>query len=216
MPKGKLKTTAEASNLVAASAYRAAWWGPARDEPGDDTRDRVRLYVTHDPDPDRLSRFAAAEVAAACNVSIKTAHYELEELRAEGVLRRRREPITGMGAMAFVWTRAHGAGGIRRIGEARAASDAVPLADVPRLLGITAADAVRMARGGVLMVDEDASDDGRIAVRRADVARARWWARHKDAPYAERHLPPVYVVPPHWAERLAALTNDDESKREGA
>lgn len=219
MPKGKPKVAKPGANLVAASAYRAAWWGAARDEPGDDTRDRVFRYVTHDADPDRLSRFTAAEVAAACNLSVKTAHYELDGLRAEGVLLRRREPIGGMGATAYVWARAHGAGGIRQIGAARAAADTVLLADVPRLLGVPWAEAVRMARDGVLAVDADANDanDTRaITVRRADVARARWWVRHKDAPYAERHLPPVYVVPPAWAERLAALAGDDEGKREGA
>lgn len=215
MPKGKPKGATTGSNLVAASAYRALWWGPARDEPGDETLDRVRRYVTHEADPDRLSRFTAGEVAAACNLSGAVAHYELDALRAEGVLTRRREPIAGMGATTYVWARAHGAGAVRQIGAARAANDAVPLADVPRLLGVSWAEAVRMARGGVLAIDEAASDGGRVAVRRADVARARWWQRHRDAPYAERHLPPVYVVPPQLAERLAALT-DGESKREGA
>lgn len=218
MPKGKPKAETTGSNLIAASAYRAPWWGAARDEPSDETLARVRRYVTHEADPDRLSRFTAAEVAAACNLSGAVAHYELDALRAEGVLTRRREPITGMGATTYVWARANGAGAVRQIGAARAANDAVPLAEVPRLLGVSWADAVRMARNGVLAIDEAAGGDengGRVAVRRADVARARWWVRHKDAPYAERHLPPVYVVPPLWAERLAALT-DDESKREGA
>ncbi len=218
MPKGKLreKPKAEAARgtVVAASEYRAAWWGPSRDEPSEETLDRVRRYVLREPDPDRLARFTAAEVAAACNLAVKVAHYDLEQLRAEAVLQRRREPIAGLSA-AYVWALAHGETGVRQIGTTRAASDAVPLMDAARMLGVPEADVVTMVRNGVLAIDERASNTRVIVVRRADVARARWWMRHKDAPYAERHLPPVYVVPPAWAARLAALAGD-QGKREGA
>jgi len=218
MPRGKLrgkpKTGAVRGTVVAASEYRAAWWGPSRDEPSEETLDRVHRYVLREPDPDHLARFIAAEVAAACNLAVKVAHYDLEQLRAKALLRRYREPIAGLSA-AYVWALAYGETGVRQIGAMRVASDAVPLNDAARMLGLPEADVVAMARNGVLAVDERASDAQVIAVRRADVARARWWMRHKDAPYAERHLPPVYVVPPAWAARLAALVGD-EGKREGA
>lgn len=214
MPKGKLKTETARGTVIEASEYRAAWWGPSRDEPSEETLDRVRRYITHTPDPDRLVRFTAAEVAAECNLAVKVAHFDLDQLRADGVLRRDREPITGLG-VAYVWAMAHGETGVRQIGAARAASDSVSLAEAARMLGIPEAEVITMARNGVLAVDERASGPDVIAVRRADVARAFWWMQHKDAAYAERHLPPVYVVPPLWATRLAALA-DDEGKREGA
>ena len=84
MPRGKPKGAVPRSNLVAAAEYRAAWWGPARDEPSDETLARVRRYVTHDPDSERLARFTAAEVAAECNLPLRVAHYDLERLRDAG------------------------------------------------------------------------------------------------------------------------------------
>jgi hypothetical protein len=213
MPRGKPRGTAPRSNLVAAAEYRAAWWGSAREEPSDETLARVRRYVTHDPDVDRLARFTAAEVAAECNLPVRVAHFDLERLRDAGVLLRRREPIAGLGD-EYVWQRAHGRTGVTELRAGRAASDALPLADAARLLGITFSAAVMLVREGVLAIDEQASTEGAVAVRRQDVARARWWFRHKDAPYAERQTPPAYVVPAPWQERLGNLT--EEEAREGA
>lgn len=218
MPRGKPRGAARPpnrSNLVAAERYRAAWWGPARDEPSDETLARVRRYVTDDPDPDRLARFTAAEVAAECNLSVRVAHYDLERLRGDGTLLRRREPIAGLGD-EYVWERAHGRAPVRTLGTLPAAPDAVPLADAARLLGITRAAAVTLVREGVLAVDERASGAERIAVRRQDVARARWWFRHKDAPYAARQTPPAYIVPARWLERLNQQASEDAETREGA
>ncbi len=217
MPRGKPRGPTRApnrSNLVAAEHYRAAWWGPARDEPSDETIARVRRYVTDDPDTDRLARFTAAEVAAECNLSVRVAHYDLERLRDDGALLRRREPIAGLGD-EYVWERAHGRTPIRTLGDAPAAPDVVPLADAARLLGITRAAAVTLVREGVLAVDERASSVEVVAVRRQDVARARWWFRHKDAPYAERQTPPAYIVPARWLEILETQADEAEA-REGA
>lgn len=213
MPRGKPKGTARRSNLIAAAEYRAAWWGSARDEPSDETLARVRRYVTHDPDAERLARFTAAEVAAECNLPLRVAHFDLERLRDAGVLLRRREPIAGLGD-EYVWERAHGRTGVIDLRGDRAASDAIPISDAARLLGITFSATVTLVREGVLAIDEQASRDGAIALRRQDVARARWWFRHKDAPYAERQTPPAYIVPAHWQERLDKLT--EEEAREGA
>jgi hypothetical protein len=213
MPRGKPKAGARRANLVPAAEYRAAWWGAMRDEPSDETLARVRRYVTHDPDAERLARFTAAEVAAECNLPLRVAHFDLERLRDAGVLLRRREPIAGLGD-EYVWERAHGATGVRPLRGAPPAPDAVPLAEAARLLGITLPAAVTLVREGVLAIDERASSDRVVAVRRQDVARARWWFRHKDAPYAERQTPPAYIVPVAWRERLDHLT--DEEAREGA
>lgn len=213
MPRGKPKGTAQRSNLVAAAEYRAAWWGPARDEPSDETLARVRRYVTQDADSERLARFTAAEVASECNLPLRVAHYDLERLRDQGALLRRREPIVGLGD-EYVWERAHGRTGVLDLRGGRAESDALPVAEAARLLGVTFAAAVTLVREGVLAIDEQASTPTTIAVRRQDVARARWWFRHKDAPYAERQTPPVYVIPAHWQERLDTLS--DEEAREGA
>jgi hypothetical protein len=201
--------------LVTAAEYRAAWWGAARDEPSDETLARVRRYVTHDPDPDRLARFTAAEVAAECNLPLRVAHYDLERLRDAGALLRRREPIAGLGA-EYVWERAHGRTGVTELrgSGSRAASDALSLADAAHLLGITFSAAVTLVREGVLAIDEQASTEESVFVRRQDVARARWWFRHKDAPYAERQTPPAYVVSAQWQERLNRLS--EEEAREGA
>lgn len=218
MPRGKPKGAARpppAANLVAAEQYRAAWWGPARDEPSDETLARVRRYVTDDPDRDRLARFTAAEVAAECNLSVRVAHYELERLRGAGTLLRRREPIAGLGS-EYVWERAHGRTGVRPLGGPPVTPDAVPLAEAARLLGITRAAAATLVREGVLAVDERASVAGALAVRRQDVARARWWFRHKGAPYAERQTPPAYIVPARWIELLAQESSEDAQAREGA
>src|SRR5437764_2551642 len=135
MPRGKPKGARGRSNLVAASEYRAAWWGPARDEPSDETLARVRRYVRQDPDIDRLARFTAGEVAAECNLPLRVAHYDLERLRDEGLLLRRREPIAGLGD-EYVWERAHGRTGVRSLREEPPAPDAVPIAEAARLLGI--------------------------------------------------------------------------------
>ncbi len=213
MPRGKPKGAKTRSNLVAASEYRPAWWGPARDEPSDDTLARVRRYVMQDPDRERLARFTAGELAAECNLPLRVAHYDLERLRDEGLLLRRREPIAGLGD-EYVWERAHGRTGVRALHAPPDRPDAVPLAEAARLLGITTSAAVTLVREGVLAIDEQASSERQIAVRRQDVARARWWFRHKDAPYAERQTPPVYVVPAQWQARLNALS--DEEAREGA
>jgi hypothetical protein len=215
MPRGKPKGAAPRSNLVAAAEYRAAWWGSARDEPSDETLARVRRYVTHDPDPDRLARFTAAEVAAECNLPLRVAHYDLERLRDAGVLLRRREAIAGLGS-EYVWERAHGRTGVTELhGRGRrATSDALALADAAHLLGITFNAAVTLVREGVLAIDEQASTEAAVSVRRQDVARARWWFRHKDAPYAERQTPPAYVVPAQWQGRLERLS--EEEAREGA
>lgn len=213
MPRGKPKGAPPRSNLVAAAEYRAAWWGAAREEPSDETLARVRRYVTHDPDVERLARFTAAEVAAECNLPVRVAHYDLERLRDAGVLLRRREPIAGLGD-EYVWERAHGRTGVIELHSERIESDAIPLADAARLLGIAFNAAVTLVREGVLAIDEQASTQTAIAVRRQDVARARWWFRHKDALYAERQTPPAYVVPSHWQERLARLR--EEEAREGA
>lgn len=213
MPRGKPKGEARHSNLVAAAEYRAAWWGSAREEPSDETLGRVRRYVTHDPDPDRLARFTAAEVAAECNLPVRVAHFDLERLRDAGVLLRRREPIAGLGD-EYVWGRAHGRTGVIGLRGERVESNAIPLADAAHLLGITFNAAVTLVREGVLAIDEQASTEGAIAVRRQDVARARWWFRHKDAPYAERQTPPAYVVSERWRERLENLR--EEEAREGA
>ncbi len=215
MPRGKPKGAGPRSNLVAAAEYRAAWWGSAREEPSDETLARVRRYVTHNPDLDRLARYTAAEVAAECNLPLRVAHYDLERLRDAGVLLRRREPIAGLGS-EYVWERAHGRTGVieMRGRGSRAASDALSLADAAHLLGITFAAAVTLVREGVLAIDERASTETAVLVRRQDVARARWWFRHKDAPYAERQTPPVYVVPARWQERLEILS--EEEAREGA
>lgn len=214
MPRGKQKTHAHHSNLVEAAEYRAAWWGPARDEPGDETYERVRHYVVHDPDPDRLARFTAAEVAAECNLAVKVAHFDLERLRDAGVVLRYREPIMGLGG-AYVWERAHGQGGVRVLGAPPPPPDVVSLDDTMRLLGITRAGAVALVREGMLAIDERASTGETVMVRRRDVARARWWFRHKEMPYAERQLPPAYVVPPAWERRLDDL-RDEKEAREGA
>lgn len=214
MPRGKPKGMRQ-SNLVAASEYRAAWWGAARDEPSDETLARVRRYTTHDADVERLARFTAAEVAAECNLPLRVAHFDLERLRDEGVLMRRREPIAGLGA-EYVWERAHGRTGVRALFGGQAETDALPLADAARLLGITFAAAVTLVREGVLAIDEQASTATLVSVRRQDVARARWWFRHKDAPYAERQTPPAYVVPAHWGERLETLSEEGQEAREGA
>jgi hypothetical protein len=213
MPRGKPKGAARHSNLVAAAEYRAAWWGPARDEPSDETLARVRRYTTHDPDIEHLARFTAAEVAAECNLPLRVAHYDLERLRDQGVLLRRREPIVGLGD-EYVWEPAHGRTGVVDLRGGRPESDALTVVEAARLLGITFGAAVTLVREGVLAIDEQASNEMTIAVRRQDVARARWWFRHKDAPYAERQTPPVYVVPAHWQERLDTLS--DEEAREGA
>jgi hypothetical protein len=205
MPRGKPKSNGRCANLVPAADYRAAWWGAMRDEPSDETLARVRRYVMRDADEERLARFTAAEVAAECNLPMRVAHFDLERLRDEGVLLRRREPIAGLGD-EYVWERAHGRSTVRTLREEPPAPDAVPLADAARLLGITLAAAVTLVREGVLAVDERASDATTIAVRRQDVARARWWFRHKDAPYAERQTPPAYIVPAQWQERLDNLT----------
>jgi hypothetical protein len=173
----------------------------------------VRRYVTHDPDVDRLARFTAAEVAAECNLPLRVAHYDLERLRDAGVLLRRREPIAGLGS-EYVWERAHGRTGVTELRGSRAASDALSLADAAHLLGITFSAAVTLVREGVLAIDEQASTEAAVFVRRQDVARARWWFRHKDAPYAERQTPPAYVVPAQWQERLDRLR--EEEAREGA
>lgn len=213
MPRGKPRGTTRRSNLVAAAAYRAAWWGPARDEPSDETLARVRRYVTRDADSERLARFTAAEVAAECNLPLRVAHFDLERLRDDGILLRRREPIAGLGD-EYVWERAHGRTGVVTLRGNRGEPDALPLAEAARLLGITFSAAVTLVREGVLAIDEHTSTDAAIWVRRQDVARARWWFRHKDAPYAERQIPPVYVVPASWQERLERLR--DEEAREGA
>jgi hypothetical protein len=213
MPRGKPKGAAPRSNLVAAAEYRAAWWGSAREEPSDETLARVRRYVTHDPDPDRLARFTAAEVAAECNLPLRVAHYDLERLRDAGALLRRREPIAGLGS-EYVWERAHGRTGVTELRGSRTASDALSLADAAHLLGITFSAAVTLVREGVLAIDEQASTEATVFVRRQDVARARWWFRHKGAPYAGRQTPPAYVVPAQWQERLDKLT--EEEAREGA
>jgi hypothetical protein len=217
MPRGKPKGAAPRSNLVAAAEYRAAWWGSAREEPSDETLARVRRYVTHDPDPDRLARFTAAEVAAECNLPLRVAHYDLERLRDAGVLLRRREPIAGLGS-EYVWERAHGRTGVTELrasgSGSRTTSDALPLADAAHLLGITFNAAVTLVREGVLAIDEQASTETAVSVRRQDVARARWWFRHKDASYAERQTPPAYVVSDQWQERLDRLS--EEEAREGA
>ncbi|MCA1666442.1 MAG: hypothetical protein LC793_03395 [Thermomicrobia bacterium] len=213
MPRGKPRGTARRSNLVAAAEYRAAWWGPTRDEPSDETLARVRCYVTNDPDIERLARFTAAEVAAECNVPLRVAHFDLERLRDQGVLLRRREPIVGLGD-EYVWERAHGRTGVVDLRGGRAASDAISVAEAARLLGITFAAAVTLVREGVLAIDEQASSEAVVAVRRQDVARARWWFRHKGATYAERQTPPVYVVPAQWQERLDSVS--EEEAREGA
>jgi hypothetical protein len=209
MPRGKPKGAAPRSNLVAAAEYRAAWWGSAREEPSDETLARVRRYVTHDPDLDRLARFTAAEVAAECNLPLRVAHYDLERLRDAGVLLRRREPIAGLGS-EYVWERAHGRTGVTELrgSGSRTTSDALPLADAAHLLGITFAAAVTLVREGVLAIDEQASTETAVFVRRQDVARARWWFRHKDAPYAERQTPPAYVVSDQWLERLRNLESE--------
>lgn len=213
MPRGKPKGAAPRSNLVAAAEYRAEWWGPARDEPSDETLARVRRYTTHDPDVERLARFTAAEVAAECNLPLRVAHYDLERLRDQGLLLRRREPIVGLGD-EYVWERAHGRTGVVALRGGQTETDAIPVADAARLLGITFSAAVTLVREGVLAIDEQASTETTIAVRRQDVSRARWWFRHKDAPYAERQTPPVYVVSAYWQERLDTL--GDEEAREGA
>lgn len=213
MPRGKPKSNGRHANLVPAADYRAAWWGAMRDEPSDETLGRVRRYVTRDPDEERLARFTAAEVAAECNLPLRVAHFDLERLRDEGVLLRRREPIAGLGD-EYVWERAHGRSTVRGLHEEPPAPDAVPLADAAQLLGITLAAAVTLVREGVLVIDERASDATTVAVRRQDVARARWWFRHKDAPYAERQTPPAYIVPAQWQERLDNLT--EAEAREGA
>lgn len=213
MPRGKPKGTVRRSNLVAAAEYRAAWWGPARDEPSDETLARVRRYATQDPDSERLARFTAAEVAAECNLSLRVAHYDLERLRDQGVLLRRREPIVGLGD-EYVWERAHGRTGVVTLRGKRDESDAIPLAEAARFLGITFGAAVTLVREGILAIDEQASTETAVSVRRQDVARARWWFRHKDAPYAERQTPPVYVVSAHWQEQLDTLS--EEEAREGA
>lgn len=213
MPRGKPRGTARRSNLVAAAEYRAAWWGSAREEPSDETLARVRRYVTRDPDTERLARFTAAEVAAECNLPVRVAHFDLERLRDAGVLLRRREPIAGLGD-EYVWERAHGRTGVLDLRGDRAASDAIPLADAARLLGITFNAAVTLVREGVLAIDEQESTATAVAVRRQDVARARWWFRHKDASYAERQIPPAYIVSAHWLARLDKLT--EEEAREGA
>ncbi len=213
MPRGKPKGTERRSNLVAAAAYRAAWWGPARDEPSDETIARVRRYTTQDPDNERLARFTAAEVAAECNLPLRVAHYDLERLRDQGLLLRRREPIVGLGD-EYVWERAHGRTGVVALRGRRDESDAIPLAEAARFLGIVFSAAVTLVREGVLAIDEQMSTATTVAVRRQDVARARWWFRHKDAPYAERQTPPVYVVSAHWQGRLDTLS--EEKAREGA
>jgi hypothetical protein len=213
MPRGKPKNLGRQTNLVPAADYRAAWWGPLRDEPSDETLSRVRRYVTRDADEERLARFTAAEVAAECNVPLRVAHYDLERLRDDDLLLRRREPIAGLGD-EYVWERAHGRSTIRSLRGEQPAPDAVPLAEAARLLGITLAASVTLVREGILAIDERASNAVTIAVRRQDVARARWWFRHKDAPYAERQTPPAYIVPLHWQERLDSLTT--EEAREGA
>lgn len=214
MPRGKPKGTRKRSNLVAAAEYRAAWWGPARDEPSDETLARVRRYVAMDPDDERLARFTAAEVAAECNLPLRVAHFDLERLRADGMLRRRREPIAGLGE-EYVWERAHGRPAVRALHAPPDAPDALPLADAARLLGITFGAAVTLVREGVLAIDMQASTETAIAVRRQDVARARWWFRHKDAPYAERQTPPVYDLSPYWRERLDQL-HETDAREEGA
>ncbi len=213
MPRGKPKSGGRRANLVPAADYRAAWWGAMRDEPSDETLARVRRYVTHDPDDERLARFTAAEVAAECNLPLRVAHFDLERLRDQGVLLRHREPIAGLGD-EYVWELAHGRSAVRALHDAPPAPDAVPLAEAARLLGITLPAAVTLVREGVLAIDERASGAAEIAVRRQDVARARWWFRHKDAPYAERQTPPAYIVPAHWQERLDHLTGAEA--REGA
>ncbi|MDQ6907079.1 MAG: hypothetical protein M3176_09640 [Chloroflexota bacterium] len=213
MPRGKPKGTERRSNLVAAAEYRAAWWGPARDEPSDETLARVRRYTTHDRDSERLARFTAAEVAAECNLPLRVAHYDLERLRDQGLLFRRREPIVGLGD-EYVWERAHGRTGVVALRGRRDESDAIPLAESARFLGITFNAAVTLVREGILAIDEQASTATTVAVRRQDVARARWWFRHKGAPYAERQTPPVYIVSAHWQERLDTLREDEA--REGA
>jgi hypothetical protein len=152
-------------------------------------------------------------VASECNLPLRVAHYDLERLRDQGLLLRRREPIVGLGD-EYVWERAHGRTGVLDLHGGRAEPDALPVAEAARLLGVTFAAAVTLVREGVLAIDEQASTPTTIAVRRQDVARARWWFRHKDAPYAERQTPPVYVIPAHWQERLDTLS--DEEAREGA
>ncbi len=213
MPRGKPKGAVQRSNLIAAAEYRAAWWGPARDEPSDETLARVRRYTTHDRDSERLARFTAAEVAAECNLPLRVAHYDLERLRDQGLLFRRREPIVGLGD-EYVWERAHGRTGVVALRGKRGESDAIPLAEAARSLGITFNAAVTLVREGILAIDEQASTATTVAVRRQDVARARWWFRHKGAPYAERQTPPVYIVSAQWQERLDTLREDDA--REGA
>ncbi len=217
MPRGKPRRNVRRSNLVAASEYRAVWWGAACDEPSDETLARVRRYVVHDPDVERLARFTAAEVAAECNLPLRVAHFDLERLRDAGVLLRRREPIAGLGT-EYVWERAHGRTGVRTLFGERGEPDTMPLSDAARLLGITFAAVVTLVREGVLAIDEQASTAVAVFVRRQDVARARWWFRHKDAPYAERQTPPAYVVPAPWQERLDDIreTDTEAETREGA
>jgi hypothetical protein len=173
----------------------------------------VRRYVMHDPDEERLARFTAAEVAAECNLPLRVAHFDLERLRDAGVLLRRREPIAGLGD-EYVWERAHGRSTVRSLHEEPPAPDAVPIAEAAYLLGITLQAAVTLVREGVLAIDERASSTQAIAVRRQDIARARWWFRHKDAPYAERQTPPAYIVTAQWQERLEKFV--EAEAREGA
>src|SRR5215475_12720478 len=116
MPRGKPKGKGARATLIPAADYRAAWWGAMRDEPSDETLDRVRRYVMHDPDEERLARFTAAEVAAECNLPLRVAHFDLERLRDAGVLLRRREPIAGLGD-EYVWERAHGRSTVRSLHE---------------------------------------------------------------------------------------------------
>ncbi len=219
MPHGKSKGSSSRPKLVEASEYRAVWWGPMRDAPDDETAQRVRRYVIRDPDTEQLARFTAAEVAAECNLPVKVAHFDLEQLRDAGVLRRHKEALAGLGS-AYVWERAHGgdrgADKVRVLGAPPPPSDAVPLSEAAQLLGITHAATMTMVREGILAIDERASAGAgaTIAVRRRDVARARWWFRHKDAPYANRQLPPVYAVPPGWLARLDAcdaMQNENET-----
>ncbi|MDQ6832151.1 MAG: hypothetical protein M3008_02030, partial [Chloroflexota bacterium] len=151
MPRGKPKGIARLSNLVAAAEYRAAWWGPARDEPSDETLARVRRYVTQDPDSEHLARFTAAEVAAECNLPLRVAHYDLERFRDTGLLLRRREPIVGLGD-EYVWKRAHGRTGVVALRGRRVESDAIPLAEAARFLGITFNAAVTLVREGILAI----------------------------------------------------------------
>nr|MDQ6908548.1 hypothetical protein [Chloroflexota bacterium] len=138
---------------------------------------------------------------------LRVAHYDLERLRDQGLLFRRREPIVGLGD-EYVWERAHGRTGVVALRGKRDEADAIPLAEAARFLGITFNAAVTLVREGILAIDEQASTATTVAVRRQDVARARWWFRHKGAPYAERQTPPAYVVSEQWQERLRTLESE--------